>query len=41
MAHLKKFAIYDDIPIKGLKRVQNLIFMIVSSYNLIRLYNSN
>ena len=30
---------YDFIPITGLKRVQNLIFAIVASYNLIRLYN--
>ena len=30
---------YDFIPITGLKRVQNLMFAIVASYNLIRLYN--
>ena len=30
---------YDDIPITGLERVQNLMFTIVASYNLIRLFN--
>ena len=30
---------YDNIPITGLERVQNLMFTIVSSYNLIRLFN--
>jgi len=30
---------YDHIPITGLKRVQGLMFTIVASYNLIRLYN--
>jgi len=30
---------YDDIPITGLQRVQNLMFTIVASYNLIRLFN--
>lgn len=30
---------YDDIPITGLKRVQNLMFTIVASYNIIRLFN--
>lgn len=30
---------YDYIPIIGLKRVQNLMFTIVASYNLIRLFN--
>ena len=39
MELLKEFIIYDDIPLKGLERVQNLIFTIVSSYNLIRLHN--
>ena len=35
----KRIYHYDDIPLKGLERVQNLIFTIVSSYNLIRLHN--
>ena len=35
----KEFIIYDDIPITGLKRVQNLMFTIVASYNLIRLFS--
>ena len=30
---------YDNIPITGLERVQNLMFTIVASYNLIRLFN--
>ena len=30
---------YDYIPIKGLKRMQNLMFTIAASYNLIRLFN--
>ena len=30
---------YDDIPITGLERVQNLMFTIVASYDLIRLFN--
>lgn len=35
----KRIYNYDHIPITGLKRVQNLMFTIVASYNLIRLYN--
>ena len=35
----KRIYNYDFIPIIGLKRVQNLIFTIVASYNLIRLFN--
>ena len=35
----KRIYHYDDIPITGLKRVQNLMFTIVASYNLIRLFN--
>lgn len=35
----KRIYNYDYIPIIGLKRVQNLIFTIVASYNLIRLFN--
>ena len=30
---------YDYIPLTGLKRIQNLMFNIVASYNTIRLYN--
>ena len=30
---------YDFIPLIGLKRIQNLMFTIVTSYNMIRLYN--
>lgn len=30
---------YDHIPIIGLERVQNLMFTIVASYDIIRLYN--
>ncbi len=30
---------YDNIPIIGLKRVQNLMYTIAASYNLIRLNN--
>ena len=30
---------YDDIPITGLKRVQNLMFTITAAYNLIRLFH--
>lgn len=29
---------YEDIPIKGLERVQNSMFAIVASYNLIILF---
>ena len=32
----KRIYHYDDIPITGLKRVQNLMFTIVASYNLRR-----
>ena len=39
MELLKEYTIYDYIPIVGLKRVQNLMFTIVASYNLIRLFN--
>ena len=35
----KRIYHYDYIPIIGLKRVQNLMFTIVASYNLIRLFN--
>ena len=35
----KRIYHYDGIPITGLKRVQNLMFTIVASYNLIRLFN--
>jgi hypothetical protein len=35
----KRIYDYDHIPIIGLKRVQNLMFAIVASYNLIRLFN--
>ena len=35
----KRIYHYDDIPITGLERVQNLMFTIVASYNLIRLFN--
>ena len=35
----KRIYHYDSIPITGLKRVQNLMFAIVASYNLIRLFN--
>ena len=35
----KRIYHYDNIPITGLKRVQNLMFTIVASYNLIRLFN--
>ena len=35
----KRIYNYDYIPIIGLKRVQNLMFTIVASYNLIRLFN--
>ena len=35
----KRIYNYDHIPITGLKRVQNLMFTIVASYNLIRLFN--
>ena len=35
----KRIYHYDSIPITGLKRVQNLMFTIVASYNLIRLFN--
>ena len=35
----KRIYHYDDIPITGLKRVQNLMFTIVASYNLIRLFS--
>ena len=30
---------YDNIPITGLERVQNLIFTIVTAYDLIRAFN--
>ena len=30
---------YDNLPITGLKRVQNLMFTIVATYNLIRFHN--
>ena len=30
---------YDNLPITGLKRVQNLMFTIVAAYNLIRFFN--
>lgn len=30
---------YDFIPLIGLKRIQNLMFTIVASYNMIRLFN--
>ena len=35
----KRIYHYDDIPITGLERVQNLMFTIVASYNLIRLFD--
>ncbi len=35
----KRIYNYDYIPIVGLKRVQNLMFTIVASYNAIRLFN--
>ena len=35
----KRIYDYDHIPIIGLKRVQNLMFAIIASYNLIRLFN--
>ena len=35
----KRIYDYDYIPIIGLKRVQNLMFTIVASYNLIRIFN--
>ncbi len=35
----KRIYNYDYLPIVGLKRVQNLMFTIVASYNLIRLFN--
>ena len=35
----KRIYHYDDIPITGLDRVQNLMFTIVASYNLIRLFS--
>ena len=35
----KRIYKYDHIPIVGLKRVQNLMFTIVASYNTIRLFN--
>ena len=35
----KRIYHYDNIPITGLKRVQSLMFTIVASYNLIRLFN--
>ena len=35
----KRIYHYDHIPIIGLKRVQNLMFTIAASYNLIRLFN--
>ena len=35
----KRIYHHDSIPITGLKRVQNLMFAIVASYNLIRLFN--
>ena len=35
----KKVYHYDDIPITGLERVQNLMFTIVAAYDLIRLFN--
>ena len=35
----KRIYNYDNIPIVGLKRVKNLMFTIVASYNLIRLFN--
>ena len=35
----KRIYHYDDIPITGLERVQNLMFTIVASYNLIRLFS--
>ena len=35
----KRIYHYNDIPITGLKRVQNLMFTIVASYNLIRLFS--
>ena len=35
----KRIYNYDCLPIIGLKRVQNLMFTIVASYNLIRLFN--
>ena len=35
----KRIYNHDNIPITGLKRVQNLMFTIVASYNLIRLFN--
>ena len=35
----KRIYHYDYIPIIGLERVQNLMFTIVASYNLIRLFN--
>ena len=35
----KRIYHYDDIPIIGLDRVQNLMFTIVASYNLIRLFS--
>lgn len=39
MEILKEFTIMFTFKIVGLKRVQNLIFTIVASYNLIRLFN--
>ena len=35
----KRIYHYDDIPITVLKRVKNLMFTIVASYNLIRLFS--
>ena len=35
----KRIHNYDFLPIIGLKRVQNLMFTFVASYNLMRLFN--
>ena len=35
----KRIYNYDHIPITGLKKVQNLMYTIIASYNLIRLFN--
>ena len=37
--NFKRIYNYDYLPIIGLKRVQNLMFTIVTSYKLIRLFN--
>ena len=36
---LKNVYHYDNLPITGLKRVQNLMYTIVAAYNLIRFFN--